>query len=192
MKIAPEKPISKDPALPSSPLWLRVLASIFIVYHISVIAVLANGSSFLARTLSPLISPYGNALGLNVTWNFFAPDPAHTMYIHYFVHFDETENQDPFEGYIPPEKDKIVIDSSQRRFLYAMRFLILDQDRMKKLLAPFLCRQHPGAIGVRIENILEPIPNLDLSQLGEMRDREQAVILEYSHSCNEPQDEVVL
>jgi len=183
-----EKPTSKTrPAA-----WLRVLASLFIIYHLLVISTLANGSSFLGRSLSSVIIPYGNALGLNVTWNFFAPDPAHTMYIHYFIHFGEEDERDPLEGYLPPEKEQIVIDSSKRRFLYAMRFLILDEKRMKLLLAPYLCRQHPGAVSVRIENILEPIPNLDLSQLSEMKPREEAVMMEYSHSCHEVQDEVSL
>ncbi|MEZ0393126.1 MAG: hypothetical protein ACAH59_12970 [Pseudobdellovibrionaceae bacterium] len=154
-------------------------------------ATLANGSSYLARTFWPWISPYGNAIGLTVNWNFFAPDPAHTMYIHYYAHFDE-ENADPVEGYIPPEKEKIVVDTSQRRFLYAMRFLILDERRMKILLGPYLCRIHSGAASIHIENILEPIPNLDISHLTEMGERREAKMMEYTHVCGEEPDEMAL
>src|SRR4051812_36520058 len=66
--------------------WLRSLISVLICFHLVVILVLPNSSSFLGRALEPWIVPYANLLGLNVTWNFFAPDPAHTMYINYFVH----------------------------------------------------------------------------------------------------------
>lgn len=180
----PEKSSSKSPKL------VRALLSVFIVFHIFVIATLANGSSFLGRSFSPWINNYGNSLGLNVTWNFFAPDPAHTMYIHYFAHFEDGE---PVEGYIPPEKEKIVIDTSKRRFLYAMRFLILDEKRMKVLLGPYLCRKHPGALSIHIENILEPIPNLDISHLTEdQQARGEAKVLDYNHSCRDAQDEVAL
>lgn len=180
-----EKPSSKRSAL-----WLRILLSVFICYQLLAAIVLANGSSFLGRAMDPWIRTYANLFAFNVTWNFFAPDPAHTMYIHYFVHFDD-ESQEPFEGYIPPEKEQIVIDSSRRRFLYAMRFMIIDENRLKVILGPFLCRQHPGASMVRITNILEPIPNLDVSQIS-MGEKKEATILEHSHDCHAEPDEVSL
>ncbi len=183
------------PKSDSKSLALRILLSVFIVYHLIVIAVLANGSSFLGRALDPWITPYGNFLGLNVTWNFFAPDPAHTMFIQYNIRFEDADGldlKDPKEGYFPPEKTRIVIDSSERRFLYAMRFLILDEKRMKVLLGPFLCRQNPGATAVHIKNILEPIPNLDVSQIGDLQEKQEATILEHTFYCNRPQDEVAL
>lgn len=157
---------------------------------------MANGSSFLGRHWEGWITPYANLLALNVTWNFFAPDPAHTMFIHYRVYFPEAPDgvgPDPVDGFIPPEKEKIVINTSTRRFLYAMRFLILDEGRMRTLLAPYLCRIHEGAEEVQIESILEPIPNLDLSRLGEMHEKKEAKLMEYRHSCRpEDQDEVAL
>lgn len=186
---------AERPASDSKSFWLRILLSAFIVYHLTVIVVLANGSSFLGRSLSPWIQAYGNFLGLNVTWNFFAPDPAHTMFIHYNIHFPDQpdgSSKDSIAGYIPPDKEKIVIDSSKRRFLYAMRYLILDEKRMKVLLGPYLCRQHPDAESVNIQNILEPIPNLDLSQLGEMRPREEATLMEHHFDCQAAPDEVDL
>lgn len=188
MTATPEKRTSR-------PVWLRVLLSIFIVYHLIVISVLANGGSFLGRKLGPWISPYGNLFGVNVVWNFFAPDPAHTMYIHYVVHFLDSEEGtqlDPVEGFIPPEKEKIVVNTSKRRFLYAMRSLIFDEKRMKVFLGPFLCRQHPGADSIVIKNILEPIPSLDLVQLNSVQEKQQATLLEYTHDCQEVPDEVAL
>lgn len=186
-----ERPTSNS----KSSLVLRILFSLFILFHVTAMVVLANGSSFLGRSWDRWITPYGNMLGLNVTWNFFAPDPAHTMFIHYNVRFENDEGEqlkESVDGFIPPEKEKIVIHSSERRFLYAMRFLILDEKRIKVLLGPFLCRQHPGASSVHIEHILEPIPNLDVSQLGEMQPRQEATMMDHTFYCQSSQDEVEL
>lgn len=186
---------ASNPKSPARSLWLRVILSFFIVYHLTVIVVLANGSSFLGRTLDPWITAYGNFLGFNMTWNFFAPDPAHTMFIHYNIRFEDSDGkelQEPLDGYIPPEKEKIVIQSSQRRFLYAMRRLILDEKSIKAILGPFLCRDHPGASSVHIEHILEPIANLDQSRIGEMRQKQETTMFESTFHCNEAQDEVAL
>ncbi len=166
----------------------RILLSLFICFHLVVILVLANGSSFLGRSLEPWLAPYGNVLALNLTWTFFAPDPAHTMFIRYLVYFDDdlgTERKSPIEGYVPEEKDQIVIDTSKRRYLYAMRFLILDQKRMKTLLGPFLCRKYPGASSISLEEILEPIPNLDLARIGDLKPSEERKMLTYTHHCND-------
>jgi hypothetical protein len=170
--------------------WLRLLVSIFICYQLLVAVVSANGTSYVARSLDSWITPYANLFAFNVSWNFFAPDPAHTMYIQYFVHFDD-DQKDPVEGYLPPEKEKIVVDSSKRRFLYAMRFMIVDENRLKIILGPFLCRQYPGASSVHIKNILEPIPNLDSSQVS-MGEKTEALIWEHTHDCHAAPDEVAL
>jgi hypothetical protein len=184
-----EKQISKKSV------WLRAGLSLFILYHVAVIAILANGGSFLGRASQNWMAPYANPLGLNVGWNFFAPDPAHTMFIQYFVRFENEEGvelKEAVEGFFPPEKEQIVIDTSKRRMLYAMRFLITDEKRMKVLLGPFLCRQYPGASTIHVRDILEPIPNLDLSQLGQMKEKEETLMREYTHFCDEPIDEVEL
>ncbi len=174
----------------SKSIGMRILLSVFLCFHLLVVLVLANGGSYLARRLDPWITPYGNLFGFNTTWNFFAPDPAHTMYIHYFVHFDDS-NKEPLEGYIPPEKEKIVIDSSKSRFLYALRFMIIDEKRLKVILGPFLCKQHEGASSVHIENILEPIPNLDLSRIS-LGEKKEATFMEHTYDCHGSQDEVAL
>ncbi len=170
------------------------LLSIFLAYHLMVILILPNSGSYLGRKTEKLITPYANILGLNTSWNFFSPDPAHTMFLKYRVWFndlDSKEEKEPIEGFLPPEKEKIVLDSSERRFLYAMRFLILDTDRMKSILGPWLCRQHPGAVLVKMEHILEPIPILDRAELGESREIEGRKLMELSFECQSSgEDEV--
>lgn len=139
----------------------------WILFHLSVIVILANGSSFLGRHGATFLLPYGNSLGLNASWNFFSPDPAHTMYLQYVVRFEDengNETREPLEGYLPPEKDQVVVDSSRRRLLYAMRFLILDRNRLETLMGPWLCREHPGASSIAISHVLEALPLLDVAR----------------------------
>ena len=170
---------------------LKIFLSLFLIYHLAVILILPNSGSYLGRKTEHLITPYANYLGLNTTWNFFSPDPAQTMFLKYTI-WSSSDDEEPIQGFIPPEKEKIVLDSSKRRLLYAMRFLILDTQRMKSILAPWLCRQHPGAEIVKMEHILEPIPNLERAGLGEERATEGRKLLELSYECNGARDEVVL
>jgi hypothetical protein len=156
--------------------FLKALISIFIIYHLVVIIVLPNGFSYLGRVLHPFIVPYANTLGLNTTWNFFSPDPANTIFFEYSVRFeDEMGNpiKEPIFGVLPKEKDQIITDSSQRRFLYAVRFLMLDKNRLELLFAPWLCRQYEGATRVSIKQVTQQIPNLDMAN--KMSDNETVV-----------------
>jgi hypothetical protein len=150
--------------------------------------VMPNGTSYLGRWLGPVLLPISNQLGFSVNWNFFAPDPAHTMYISYVVNFTD-EAKEPFQGYIPPQKTEIVVDTSERRLLYAMRFMIVDENRIRMILGPYLCRQYPGASVVFIRSVLEPILNLDAAQKG-FEDKPEATIMEHSHNCLSEPDEV--
>lgn len=179
----PEKPRSK---------WLLIILSLFLAYHLTVMVVLSNGGSFLARTLTPYLIPYANLIQMNTTWNFFAPDPAHTMFVKYKIEFTDADGNDlkePVIGFIPPEKKHIVIDSSKRRFLYAMRFLLLDNNRMQTILGPWLCRKYSGATRVIMENRLIAIPNLDQALLDStVLDPENAaetLMMNFSYSCGD-------
>lgn len=176
--------------------WLCVLLSFFILYHLAVIIIFPNGSSYLGRSLSSYLSFYANNLGLNANWNFFSPDPANTMFFQYHIYFENPQGdeiQPSKEGFIPAEKEQIVIDSSRRRLLYAMRFLFMDSHRMKMILGPWICRENPGASMVRINSIVEMIPNLDRAQIGIMEKLEESTVMKLTHRCGEaPEDEALL
>jgi len=142
----------------------KIVFSFFIVFHLLVLLILSNNSSFLSRLYGDYLAPYANMLALNTTWNFFSPDPAHTMYFKYVAYF-ENENgettKEPIEEYIPNTKNEVVLQSSRRRVLYYMRYMILDTQRIEKVLSKWLCRKNPGATRVYIEHIIEQIPPLD-------------------------------
>lgn len=146
---------------------LKALLSLWIVYNIVVIIVMPNAGSYFGRVTSRFIGPYANAVGLNAGWNFFSPDPAHTMYIRYMVYFNNPTDPDaeplkePIEGYFPAEKNKMISSVFRSRELYLMRFMIIDKRHLKNLFGAWLCRQYPGASSVDMEHVIETVAMLD-------------------------------
>lgn len=180
-------------------LLFKALASLWIVYNIFVMLVMPNVGAYFGRTASPLITPYANTVGLNASWNFFSPDPAHTMYIHYTIHYlDEegNETKEAVEGYFPREKNKGNMAASRKRDLYAMRFMVIEPKRLRILMGPWLCRQYPGATSVEMEHVIETVPPLD--QVVTLKDetvKDLSQELQYireDHSCVGGADEEAL
>jgi hypothetical protein len=178
---------------------VKIILSIFILFHLAVVVVLANGSSYFGRSLSPYLLSYANALGINCTWNFFSPDPANTMYYKVRVYYEDglgNEIKEPEEFFFPPEKGQIVVNSSRRRTLYAVRFLTLDSSRLKTVMGPWICRQHLGASRVRMDHIVAEIPSLDVA-VNQKSEPLQNLVVEKNYisaevNCNRPSDEVAL
>ncbi|MNK08116.1 hypothetical protein D3C87_260440 [compost metagenome] len=145
---------------------LKIALSLWAVYQIFVIMVMPNLGSYLGRSALPFVSPYASALGFNASWNFFSPDPAHTMYIRYMVRYDDVNNmqdsdKEPVQGYFPREKNKGIADMTRQRELYIMRFMIIAPKRLQYLMGPWLCRQYPGATSLELEHVIETVAPLD-------------------------------
>ena len=187
---------------------LKGLLSLWIVYNIVVIVVMPNAGSYFGRITSRFIGPYANSVGLNAGWNFFSPDPAHTMYIRYMVYFNNSSNSDatgdsnsetekePIEGYFPAEKNKMISSVFRSRELYLMRFMIMDKRHLKNLFGPWLCRQYPGATSVDMEHVIETVAMLDEAaafrseSMADLSKELQFVAERYR--CNHSEDEVEL
>lgn len=135
-------------------------------YFISMMIVLGNGTSFLGRSLGPYFTPVANLVGLNTTWNFFSPDPAHTMYLRYTVHFeDEYGNpvKDSIQSLFPPEETNNDFRVHIRRMSYVMRFYAASAQRLGDFLIPWLCKKNPGATRIHTEVLFNRIPNLEVA-----------------------------
>ncbi|QDK37787.1 hypothetical protein [Bdellovibrio sp. NC01] len=177
----------------------KALLSLWIVYNIFTMLVMPNIGAYFGRVSSRFITPYANTVGLNASWNFFSPDPAHTMYIHYMINFADSEGnptKDPIEGYFPPEKNRPVTSTFRKRELYVMRFMVIDPKRLKVFMGPWLCRQYPGASSVDMEHVIETVPMLD--QVVTHKDeiiKDLSQELQYVHesvSCTATPDEEAL
>lgn len=142
----------------------KVLASFWIVYNIFAMLVMPNIGAYFGRATSKYIAPYANTVGLNAGWNFFSPDPAHTMYIRYIVRYLDSQGneiKESVEAFFPAEKNKGVHALSRKRDLYAMRFMVIEPHRLRVLMGPWLCRQYPGATSIEMEHVVETVPFLD-------------------------------
>lgn len=183
------------PASSKAGLFFRVLFSCWLLFHVFVIVVMPNGLSYPGRFFGPIIYPYAAAVGLNVSWNFFSPDPAHTMYLR-FTLFGDDENEEPRVISMPEEQDQGVWDLGRRRDLYSMRYFLLDPRRIQAVLGPWLCRHHAPASFVRIEHVVNSIPSLEEAvlfsdrSLGEMS--RQMGFSDQEYRCSQMQDEVGL
>lgn len=168
---------------------IKIVLSLFVVFHLAVILILANASSYWGRNWQTVLLPYANTIGLNATWNFFSPDPAHTMFYNVTMYFENEfgeDKKDSVDEYFPPEREKIVVNSSRRRLLYSMRFLTLNQERIGQLLVPWLCKRHE-ATRVRVKLEISEIPYLDLAYQQADRDYGSLLrsrnLLDQSYSC---------
>lgn len=180
-------------------LTLKVILSVWIVYNIATMVVMPNAGSFFGRKYGHIFAPYANSVGLNASWNFFSPDPAHTMYIKYFVEFtgaDGEPTQESILGYFPEEKNQMVLDTNRRRELYVMRFMMIGQNRLQGLFAPWLCKKHPGATNIHIEQVIETVAPLDEVLLAkEETVKELSKEIQYAnfdYHCDTPEGEYPL
>lgn len=185
------------PASERGRLFLKVLFSLWILYHCIVVIVMPNGSSFMGRHLEPYMRAYASVLGMNTTWNFFSPDPAHLMYIKFTVSFEGANGEParpPLEIFMPEQKEQGVWDLAEKRTLYAMRYMLLDPRRLELILGPWMCRQYPGASHVLIEHMIHPIPRLEdaaMFRSQEITDMaEEYNYLRQEYRCSQINDEV--
>lgn len=128
--------------------------------------VLGNGSSFLGRSLGQYYTPIANLIGLNTTWNFFSPDPAHTMYLRYVVHFEDeygNPTKEPLFLDYPPYEEMKDFTVHLRRKSYIMRFIASSEHRISTYFIPWVCKQHPQATKIQIEVVINKIPSLDVA-----------------------------
>lgn len=142
----------------------KSVLSIWILYHLFVVVIMSNGASFMARFFEHQITTYANQTGFNTSWNFFSPDPAHTMYIRYTVNFNDANGEptrDSIEGFFPTLKNVSTFDPRKRRELYLMHYFVMSPERLEKLFAPEICRRHPGASSVYVDFVIESIAPLD-------------------------------
>lgn len=149
---------------------MKTFKDVFLIfvflYFVSMMIVLGNGSSFFAHKLGGYYAPVANQIGLNTTWNFFSPDPAHTMYLRYIVYFEDeygNPKKEPIDDYFPKMETVSNFDVHVRRFSYVMRFFTASSERLEKYFIPWLCKSNPGANRVHTEVEYHRIPSLEVA-----------------------------
>jgi hypothetical protein len=167
--------------------FLSIILSGMILYHLAAVIVLPNSSSLLGRKTAGFFLPYANTLGFNTSWQFFSPGPSPMFYLEYFVEFDREGNESEVMPY-PLRRVAGSWSDSYNRRLFGMRFFSLNPDRLERYLAPFLCRQHPGAVSISVQPVYEPIQSIDRAgDFSDFRDMRQRVDFPRQRfSCPDP------
>lgn len=146
------------------PKGIKVLFIALLSFHVVAISIVPSPSSLFLKGLGDVFIPYINFVAMNASWQFFSPDPANVMYLEYGVFFEDDEGQEVKEsirGFYPEGKISVGLESIERRFLYATRFMYLDLSRLEKIFLPWLCRSHQGANRVFLKPYIEKIPTLE-------------------------------
>lgn len=142
---------------------LKVVISIFLLYHLSAVAILPNASSMIGRKLSWLYLPYANPTLFNRTWQFFSPGPMSAVYLEYNTLTNEgpaaDEDRPPYV--YPPHRKNAALDDFYMRTLAGMRLISMNPDNFETDFIPFLCRLHPEAVKLDLRSVVEELPPIE-------------------------------
>src|SRR5687767_12570187 len=120
----------------------KLLISIAIIFHLTVILLYPNTFSHLRRDVLPAIIPYANLTGLASLWQFFAPEPESPRFLEYEIDWREKPAEvDEDQVYRwPPDKDGLV-DVFYTRRNSSRAFLSFDQNFVTGILINWICRK---------------------------------------------------
>lgn len=144
----------------------KLLISLWLVYHLFIVALFPNTQSLLSRKLDKYLLPYANMFNMNTPWQFFSPFPGPKMYLEYEVSQTQMSDSGTTEVeskkyYWPPlERGSHDWDNFRRR-IYSSRFLAMDERRLKDAFVPWICRLHPEAMMASVEIVMAPVPNIE-------------------------------
>jgi hypothetical protein len=174
----------------------KVLLSIFILFQISAVFILPNPEGILYRELAPVVVNYGNLFGFNTTWRFFSPNPM-VRVLEYDLYTRDAAGSLQSETFRHPRllKEERFREVYNRKLNNGM-YMMGQPEKLKLIMGPWLCRQHPQAetISVYARGLVLPTMeksqlmgamsgSFDRQQLGEVQ-RQQIIDIE----CNTPEE----
>ena len=137
---------------------LKLLLSLFILYHLSMIFIMPNINSLAHEQLNPYFTFYASTLSLNNAWDFYAPNPAY----YYYFEVEVIDSKDQVDTFRWPEKRKesLLIYLNYNRLIYHARFFIITGPQsIRRYLIPYFCRRYPTANEVTLKIMIENRPH---------------------------------
>lgn len=139
--------------------WFKPLFSLFLVFHLICIVVAPNQNTYLGAVVAPVLKPYAEVMEFTSSWSFFAPEPGPPpVFIEWEV-LDESGMR-LAKGDWPSKEDPFFFRERQNRRIATAKFMVLSDVRTEGIMAPYLCRKHPGAHSVALWRVLQSIPSL--------------------------------
>ncbi|MGE3975391.1 MAG: hypothetical protein AB7F59_12780 [Bdellovibrionales bacterium] len=135
------------------------LISVLLVFHLLVIGIFPVASSYLWTFFSPLMIPYANALGINSSWQFFAPEPETWIYLEYEIEHEEVADdlaRSSLHKWPPPRKIPFDLLYTWHSSMKAFAFTFPQQ--LPLTLGRWMCRQHPEAFSITFRRVTLQIP----------------------------------
>ena len=139
---------------------LRLVLSLFISFHLFCLVLYPNHDSELGANSRWFLDPYTNFLGLAVTWNYFAPNPAANPL---FVEWELLDNKGELirKGQIPDEQESFTLSERTNRRVYFVYYLLAAESRTEQVLLPYLCGKFPDTNSIRFWSVVKAVPKIN-------------------------------
>lgn len=144
---------------------LKTILSVFIVFHLACIFILPNPESMLYRATAPVVTTYGNLLGMNTTWRFFSPNPM-IRYMEYTVFYRDANKRLMSSVYRYPRiyTEEKFFENYSRKLNNSM-YMMMHKDHLRDNFGKILCSWHPEAEVISVAARGRVFPNIEKSQL---------------------------
>lgn len=169
--------------------FVKVGMSLWLVFHLFVIAFVPNAQNYLGMKLAPVIGPYANFFELTNAWSFFAPEPGPPpVFIEYELLSragDSLRN-----GLWPDLNEKLIFRDRLNRRIAVAEYMISSEQRAEKMMAPYLCSRNPDAGSVRLWRVAYGLPGFNEVAKGGKPLRDESRIERHLVSHNFCEDKV--
>ena len=143
---------------------LKVLVSLFIVYHLLMIFISPNRLSMIHEKLMPYFISYAHTLSMDVSWSFYAPNPYSYFYFEYEVIY-KNDRVNTFR-WPPSRKESKRNIFNYNRFISQTLFFMLSGPReLRRHFLPYLCHLHPESKEITAQAIVEDRPHFKKAQV---------------------------
>lgn len=136
--------------------------SLWILYHLVGILIMPSPQSILVKNWAWFFRPYLNALTINTTWNLFSPDPATAGFMNVQMVSQEFETGVK-EFTWPRMADQKDRDPRFARELYFMRYMVMNENHIKNIVIPEICKQDKSIQEVSLRFYTTVIPSLEVA-----------------------------
>ena len=143
---------------------LKVIASLWILYHLVAIFIIPHKSSLIHENLKKYFISYAQTLSFMVTWDFYAPYPS----LYYYFEYEVISPKNKVETFRwpPSRKEFKSVYLNHNRLIYHARFFMLSgRKRIARNFIPYLCTLHPTAKEISLKAILENRPHFKKARM---------------------------
>ena len=135
--------------------------SAMIVLHLIVIVIAPNPG---LEGAAAWLEPYTKTLGMDSRWQFFSPDPARPE----FYEYDAVDTAARSTVHTFPElSSPFWFRSTYDRRIALMRAASESVEVFKRSFVPMLCREHTGAVFLRVRSVSLAFPTVNEVKQGQ-------------------------